>query len=265
MRSVFFLPACVLACSALLVPVAHAHEGKVTHHHHTAAAKPAPAPAPVAPAATGNRVGTVYDLSVLPVFTGKVVQFLPSTHGGINGFILDDGTQVLVSAEQGHAFAGLVKPGDTVDIRGLKGQTLPILRAFLITSPRGRSMEDSVISMPNHSTEMLAGPDLVLHGPVWMPLYNMNGKLMGAVLKDHSVLYLTPPEATRFANLLKPGQTVYAVGSGSNGGLGTAIDVREIGPSLEALTPVAVNQPPPPGPAAGSAAYDIIPGSDAHE
>ena len=265
MRPVFFLPACVLACSAFLAPVADAHESKAAHHHHhAAAAKPAPVPAPAAPATAESRVGTIYDLSVLPVFTGKVVQFLPSTHGGINGFILEDGTQVLVSAEQGHAFAGLVKPGDTVDIRGLKGQTLPILRAFLITSPRGRSLEDSVISMPNHSTEMLAGPDLVLHGPVWMPLYGMNGKPMGAVLQDHSVLYLTPREATRFADLLKPGQTVYAVGSGSNGGLGTAIDVREIGPSLEALTPVAINQPPPPGPAAGSAAYDIIPGSDAH-
>ena len=228
MRPVFFLPACVLACSAVFTPLAHAHEGKATPHH-AAVAKtapaPAPAPAPVAPAPTGARVGSVYDLSVLPVFTGKVSQFLPSTHGGINGFILEDGTQVLVSAEQGHAFAGLVKPGDTVEIRGLKGQTLPILRAFLVTSPRGRSVEDSVISMPNHSTEMLAGPDLVLHGPVSMPLYNMSGKLTGAVLQDHSVMYLTPAEATRFADLLKPGQTVYAVGSGSNGGLGVAVEI----------------------------------------
>jgi hypothetical protein len=77
--------------------------------------------------ATEKQATGVYDLSVLPVFTGSVVQFLPAPHGGIVGFVLDDGTQVFVSPEQAHTFAGLIKVGDKVDIRGIKGQVLPII------------------------------------------------------------------------------------------------------------------------------------------
>ncbi|MBO1324936.1 OB-fold nucleic acid binding domain-containing protein [Acetobacter sp. TBRC 12305] len=220
--------------------------------------------APPAAAAPQHSTQGVYDLSPLPVFTGKIEQFLPSSHGGIIGFILTDGTQVFVSVAEGHSFAGLIKPGDTVQISGLKGVGLPIIRAFEVTSPRGRSVQDNFISMPLHSTEMISGPDLVQHGEVWMPLYSVGGKLTGAVLKDHSVIYLSTAEAARVANLLQPGQMLYAVGTGSSGELGTAIDAREIGPSADKLVSVTVGEAPPPGPPAGSAGYDVIPGAGDH-
>lgn len=213
---------------------------------------------------TEKEADGVYDLSGLPHFSGQVMQFLPSSHGSVTGFILHDGTQVFISPDQGHTLAGLIKPGDTVDIRGLKGRTLPIIRAFGLTSPRGRGMQDTFIAMPRQSTEMIAGPDLVLHGEVWMPLYDLDGQLNGAVLKDHSVIYLPPREATRLAAWLKPGQTLYAVGTGSSGELGVAIDAREIGPASNQMVGVAVGNAPPPGPAPGSAGYDIIPGSEGH-
>nr|WP_244176704.1 OB-fold nucleic acid binding domain-containing protein [Acetobacter pomorum] len=213
---------------------------------------------------TEKQADGVYDLSGLPAFTGKVAQFLPSPHGGVFGLLLEDGTQVFVSPEQTHELAGLVKPGDVVSIRGLKGRVLPIIRAFGITSPRGRGMQDNFIAMPVHSTEMIAGPDLVLHGEIWQRLYNANGQLSGVILKDHSVICITPREATREADLLTPGQMLYAVGTGSSGELGTAIDAREIGTSAEKMVGIAVGDAPPPGPPAGSPAYDIIPGAEEH-
>lgn len=213
---------------------------------------------------TEKEAAGVYDLSALPRFSGQVTQFLPSSHGGVVGLVLNDGTQVFVSPDQGHTLAGLVKPGDVVEIRGLKGRTLPIIRAFGLTSPRGRGMQDTFIAMPRQSTEMIAGPDLVLHGEVWMPLYDLDGQLNGAVLKDHSVIYLPPREATRLAGWLKPGQTLYAVGTGSSGELGIAIDAREIGPASNQMVGVAGGSSLPPGPAPGSAGYDIIPGSEGH-
>lgn len=213
---------------------------------------------------TEKQATGVYDLSALPVFTGSVVQFLPAPHGGVVGFVLNDGTQVFVSPEQAHTFAGLVKVGDKVEIRGIKGQVLPIIRAFSVANPRGRTVQDSFIEMPLHSPEMIAGPDLVLHGEVWMPLYDVGGHLCGAILKDHSVIYLSPREAGRVVDLLRPGQTLYAVGGGSSGDLGVAIDAREIGPASDKLISIAVGNTPPPGPAPGSAGYDIIPGADEH-
>ncbi|MCX2561299.1 hypothetical protein OQ252_07820 [Acetobacter farinalis] len=254
MRSLLSLPAFFLASSvALAAPASQGPAGRqdaaAFASHQTA---------------TEKEADGVYDLSGLPRFTGQVAQFLPSSHGSVIGLVLADGTQVFVSPDQGHTLAGSIKPGETVEIRGIKGRTLPIIRAFGITSPRGRSMQDTFIAMPRQSTEMIAGPDLVLHGEVWMPLYDLDGKLSGAVLKDHSVIYLAPSEAARLAAWLKPGQMLYAVGTGSSGDLGVAIDAREIGPAANQMVGVAVGNAPPPGPAPGSAGYDIIPGSEGH-
>ncbi|OUJ01432.1 hypothetical protein HK15_08120 [Acetobacter orientalis] len=211
---------------------------------------------------TEKQATGLYDLSGLPQFTGKVAQFLPAPHGGVLGVVLTDGTQVLVSPDQGHTVAGLIKPGDTVSIQGLKARSLPLIRAFSLTSPRGRSMQDSFIVMPQQSPEMITGPDLVLHGDIWMPLYDLNGQVSGVILKDHTVIYLAPREATRLAAWLKAGQNIYAVGTGTSGELGIAIDAREIGPTAAQMVGVAVGNAPAPGPAPGSAGYDIIPGSE---
>lgn len=252
MRSFLSLSGLILASSVAVA--APAHKEAATHTATFASRQ----------TTTEKQATGVYDLSALPVFTGSVVQFLPAPHGGIVGFVLNDGTQVFVSPEQAHTFAGLVKVGDKVEIRGIKGQVLPIIRAFSVASPRGRTVQDSFIEMPLHSPEMITGPDLVLHGEVWMPLYDVGGHLSGAVLKDHSVIYLSPREAGRVASLLQTGQTVYAVGSGSSGELGVAIDAREIGPAADKLVSIAVGNAPPPGPAAGSPGYDVIPGADEH-
>lgn len=233
----------------------------------TAFAAPAAKPAASAPFAahqtvTEKQATGLYDLSSLPQFSGKIAQFLPAPHGGVLGVVLSDGTQVLVSPDQGHTLAGLIKPGDTVSIQGLKARTLPLIRAFSLTSPRGRSMQDSFIAIPQQSPEMITGPDIVLHGEIWMPLYDLNGQVSGVILKDHTVIYLSAREAARLAAWLKPGQTLYAVGTGTSGELGVAIDAREIGPTSEQMVSVAVGNAPVPGPAPGSAGYDIIPGSE---
>jgi hypothetical protein len=109
MRSLLSLSGLILASSVAVAAPAHK---EASPHGTTFASRQT---------ATEKQATGVYDLSVLPVFTGSVVQFLPAPHGGIVGFVLDDGTQVLVSAEQGHAFAGLVKPSDTVDIQRPEG------------------------------------------------------------------------------------------------------------------------------------------------
>ena len=247
MRHQSFVPAALLAFSCAVTPLAHAAAPKPAAHSQP------PALSPGEIASQG-----VYDLSPLRVFTGKIVQFLLSPNGAVTGFVLESGEQVFVTPEEGHAFAGLAKPGDTVQVRGLKSTTLPIIRAFEVTSAQGRSVRDTFISMPQHSPEMIAGPDLVLHGEIWMPLYTMGGQVAGVILKNHALVHLAPGEATRVAAMLKPGPERYAVGTGSNGAMGTAISARELGPTMETMVPIVVGNAPPPGPAAGSAGYDVI-------
>ena len=161
---------------------------------------------------TEKQATGLYDLSGLPKFTGKVAQFLPAPHGGVLGVVLTDGTQVLVSPDQGHTVAGLIKPGDTVSIQGLKARSLPLIRAFSLTSPRGRSMQDSFIVMPQQSPEMITGPDLVLHGDIWMPLYDLSGQVSGVILKDHTVIYLPRVRQRDWLHGLKPGKAYMPLG-----------------------------------------------------
>ncbi|MGO3518062.1 MAG: hypothetical protein ACTINM_06165 [Acetobacter cibinongensis] len=249
MRSLFSFTALLLATStAFAAPAARQGSSQASFAAHQTV--------------TEQQASGVYDLSGLPQFSGKVVQFLPSSHGGVLGLVLADGTQVLVSPEQGHTLAGLIKPGDTVSIRGIKARSLALIRAFGITSPRGRTMQDGFIALQQQSPEMITGPDIVLHGEIWLPLYTLEGQIAGVVLKDHSVIHLAPREATRLQAWLKPGQTLYAVGTGSNGELGTAIDARELGPTSGQLVSVTIGNAPPRGPAPGSAGYDVIPGSE---
>ncbi len=200
----------------------------------------------------------MYDLSSLHVFTGKVTQFLLSPGGAVIGFVLGSGYQVFVPPEEGYAFAGIIKLGDTVQVRGLKGGVLPVIRAFEVIGPDARVVRDTFITMPQYSPEIIAGPDLVLHGEIWMPLYTMDGRVAGVILKNHAVIHLAPAEVIRVANMLKPGHMLYAVGPGCNGVMGTAISARELGSTLDTMIPVAVGGAPPPGPAAGSINYDVI-------
>ena len=200
----------------------------------------------------------VYDLTPLHLFTGKVIQFLLSPGGAVIGFILEGGYQVFVTPDEGYAFAGVIKPGDVVQVRGLKGGNIPVIRAFEVIGPNGRSVRDTFITMPQYSPEIIAGPDLILHGEIWMPLYTMDGRIAGVILKNHAVIHLSPGEAVRVANMLKPGKTLYAMGAGCNGIMGTAISARELGPTLDTMIPIVVGNAPPPGPPAGSNAYDVI-------
>lgn len=225
---------------------------------HAAATRPA-APAPV-PAVAAS----VYDMSMLPAFSGTVAQYIPSPAGGVSGVILTDGTQILVSPDLAWDLPKILKPGDRVTGNGLKGKTLPLIRAFSLTGPRGQRTEDTGITLPPHAPEMIAGPDIVVHGTVWLKLYDMRGTLAGAVLKDHTIIRLPSRGAEKVAAWLTPGATLYAAGPGTSGELGTALNAHQIGPTPEQTISIAADDVPPPGPPAGSPGYDIITSAETH-
>ncbi|AQS84093.1 MAG: hypothetical protein ABF876_13180 [Acetobacter aceti] len=221
-------------------------------------------PVLAASSSAGSGPVSVYDLSVLPAFSGTVAQYIPSAGGGVTGLLLSDGTQVLVSQDLSWDLPKIVKQGEKITGTGLKGKTLPIIHAFSLNGPRGSRSEDVGITLPQHSPEMITGPDIVVHGEVACPLYSIQGVLIGAILKDHTVVRVPIRDASKISAWLAPGATLYAAGPGATGVYGTALNAHQIGPDAQQLISVTADDLPPAGPPPGSAGYDVIKSAETH-
>ncbi|BAK84193.1 hypothetical protein GLX_17810 [Komagataeibacter medellinensis NBRC 3288] len=229
-------------------------------HAATRGAPPAAAPAPVA------QVAPVFDMAPLPVTTGQLVQFILTPSGQVAGLLLADGTQVFCPRELGDSLPGIVHPGEQVSINGLKGAGRPIVRAYAVTGPRGRRIADVRVEgavIPYDSPSI--GPDVPVDGIILAPLYDMQGKVQGVIMRNHAVVYVGETNASRLAAWFKPGATLHAIGTGVAGERGTAINAREIGPDVNQAIHVEPADAPPPGAFPGSSGYDVIPGGSTAE
>jgi len=90
---------------------------------------------------------------------------------------------------------------------------------------------------PGEAIEATGVVKEVLHAP--------RGEVNGVLLADGTIVRLPPPEATRMADALAVGKTVFVRGSGYAGALGKVVAAREIGPDATHLT--AVRGPHPGG------------------
>jgi hypothetical protein len=190
---------------------------------------------------------SLWDPSQLPETRGTVKQYTLTPRGDVDGFILNDGTEVELPPHLTSQIIFAVRPGDAVAIRGLKARALPLIDAASVTTlVSGATVADS--GPPGgpgrEETEQTVG------GKVAATLHGRRGEVNGAVLEGGTILRLPPPEAERMQALLQPGVTVAARGAGLSTALGTVIDVRAIGSTPEQLTELAV-RPPPGGPLPG--------------
>jgi len=194
-----------------------------------------------------------YDPQDLPVTHGTVTQFSLTPRGDVDGLILADGTQVHLPPHLGAQLVGAVKPGDTVTIRGLKAEALPLIQALSITDDRSRA---SVVDAPPPRPPGPPGPGarwqwLDVSGQVREPLYGPRGDLNGALLTDGTQVHLPPGRAQDLRADLAAGRTLVAAGYGVSGPYGRALDARQIGPTRAGLVQVgpddAPHPPPPPG------------------
>jgi hypothetical protein len=181
---------------------------------------------------------STYDLSQLPTIKGKVVQYLPTPRGEIDGFILADGTQVHIPPPLSTQLVFAVKPGDEVTIHGLKARAAPLVAAAMVTN-----------DATNMTVEVTGGPRMRfwqkqhVEGTVKAQLFSPRGDLNGVLMQDGTVVHLPPREAETMAADLTAGKTLVANGVGSSGVLGKAIDAEEIGPDAQHLTKVALPRP----------------------
>ncbi len=190
---------------------------------------------------------STYDPAQLPAFHGRVAQYDLSSRGGVDGIILDDGTEVHTPRHLDDELVAAVKPGDAVTIHGLKARELKLIQAMSITNDasaatvadtddddehghrhdgRGRGRDDG----DDQSTQA------VLHGLIGLQLHDTAGNLDGVVLEDHTVVHLATADAEKSAAALAPGQMLFVRGDAQAGATGKMIRADAIGPSADRMT-----------------------------
>jgi hypothetical protein len=207
---------------------------------------------------------SVYDASQLPSIQGKVAQYDLTPRGDVDGLILEDGTEVHFPPHLGTEIVAVVKPGDAVTVHGLKARALPLVQAMSVTAdasgktvqdtgpaggPPGEPMGGPRGPGPHHGRPpgpamMGGGQPMTAQGTVKTQLHGPRGELNGVLLNDGTIVKLPPPEATRLADQIKTGQTVYVQGDGFKNNLGTIVLARGIGPSADKLTEIKMPMPP---------------------
>ena len=207
-----------------------------------------------AAAATAQPAAT-YDPQQLPATQGTVAQYSLTPRGDVDGVIMQDGTQVHLPPHLGAQLVQAVKPGDSVTIRGLKAQALPLVQALSVTNDA------------SHQTVVDQGPPamrpqplpmsfqwLQVQGRVREPLYGPRGDLNGALLDDGTQIHLPPDQAQALGSDLQPGRTLVAQGYAAIGPYGRSLAAEQIGDSATQLVQVGPpgprgrrGPPPPPG------------------
>lgn len=211
-------------------------------------------------AAMAQRPAPAYDPAQLPETKGKVTQYLLNPRGMVDGLLLDSGTEVHLNPMIGTELVFAVRPGDAVTIHGLKARVAPVVMAMSVTNdatgktvmagprqhmpeggPKGEHGMMHGAGKPHEGMMrggMMQGTGLEVSGKVKAALHNPRGETDGVLLEDGSQVRLSPPEAKRLADQIKPGSTITVRGMGSENLLGKVVAARQIGPDATHLVDV---------------------------
>lgn len=207
--------------------------------------------------AAAQQVPATFDTSQQIEIKGRVAQYTLTPRGDIDGLILADGAEVKFPPHLSAQTAFVLKPGDSVTIRGVRAYAPSLfLAASIANDATGRAVIDDggPAALQNQTETAITGKVArVLHGPM--------GDVNGVLLDSSVILRIPPPEAPRWASLMQPGQVLSARGVLMTTALGSVLDARAIGASPDQLSQLAwpprppapsINQPPsPPAPPPG--------------
>jgi hypothetical protein len=188
----------------------------------------------------------IYDPQQLPATQGRVAQYSLTPRGDVDGVILQDGTQVHLPPHLGGQLVQAVKPGDSITVRGLKAQALPLIQALSVTNDAsGQSVLDTGPPATPPQPLAMGFQWLQVQGRVREPLYGPRGDMNGALLDDGTQIHLPPDQARSLGSELLAGGMLVAQGYGVTGTYGKSLDAEQIGNSATQL--IRVGPPGPPG------------------
>lgn len=179
------------------------------------------------------------------VVEGTVVQYLMNHHGDVDGLLLSDGTQVHLPPHMAKDLVALVKPNDPVNVQGYRNVGGPVMEAPIITNTEtGQSLVEREPSPLDGPIMPPSVRDLFLterhaEGIVRNLLYGPRGEVNGAVLEDHTIVRIPPHVAYQLAKLLQLGQSISAIGYGTENEYGRVIEATAIGSSGTTMMPIS--------------------------
>ncbi|MEJ8320253.1 hypothetical protein, partial [Pseudomonas oryzihabitans] len=190
-------------------------------------------------APAGSTASTTAASAQIPTQQGQLKQFLLNPRGDIDGLILADGTEVNTPPHLSEQLAATFKPGDSINVAGLRAASLPLVQAVSLTNVQtGKTVTDegpdrvagrrppAPPAPPAPGTERDGDS---LQGQIVQLLHGPRGDVNGALLQDGTALRLPPHEALRLQALLKPGQTVAVRGELVANAQGRAFRVSALG------------------------------------
>jgi hypothetical protein len=175
------------------------------------------------------------------VVSGAVKRYLINPEGDVDGMLLADNTVVMFPPHLGTQVTASAAPGDTVRVTG---STIPggTLRAQKIVNTRnGQTIDDRP---PQLATGIPTGlPDPTLprasrsaglvkleaSGSVAHVTTAPRGEPDGVLLADGTIIKLTPPAASQFSGLLRPGTVIAAQGYGTRNQYGESLQATAFG------------------------------------
>jgi hypothetical protein len=187
------------------------------------------------------QTGPTYDPAQLPATKGKVSQYLLNPHGGIDGLLLDDGTEVHVNPMLSTEIAFSIRPGDAVTIHGLKAKASPMVAAASITNDAtGTTVTGTTVT--GRMGRPARGPEnqMEASGVVKAALHEPRGGIDGVLLDNGTIIRLPPSEAKKFAGQIAVGQKLFVRGMGTSSALGKVVIARQIGADASKLADVAM-------------------------
>lgn len=192
--------------------------------------------------------------ATLDVADGVVQRYLTTPYGELNGLRLADGRVVVFGPLMANSVATAAPVGERIRVIGNKMADGAIRAVAVINLVSGSTADDQPPSPPAlppsppparkplERCEATGPIDLVLHGP--------RGEANGVILADGSLVYFRP-DLVRAP--LRPGQLFAAIGIGSRGPQGLAMEAIVAASDLataRAAAATVLNPPSPPQPPA---------------
>ena len=212
-----------------------------------AAAQPPPMPPQAPPPPPGTWGQPAANI------TGTVRQFELTPSGELEGFIINDGTEVHLSPHLTPQLAAAVRPGDQVTVRGWQSVTPGFVIGTSVADARtGQTVVDQgpppAGTMPPPPPPGQPAPGAqwaTVQGRVGHYVHGPRGDINGVLLDNGTELKLPPPAAYEVSVWLQPGQTIVAQGYLLSNAFGRVMNVQAVGPSPQRLAQVGPVAPPP--------------------
>jgi hypothetical protein len=217
---------------------------------------PAPLAAPPPPPPDATTL-PIQNGGVAPSVTGVVKQYLLTPVGDVEGLELRDGTDVRLPPHMGAALAGIVKPGDRINVVGFVGPQTSYGRAIKALTITNTGTNQSVVDQP--PTEPPPPPwmraasmkTMTVRGTLDRYILNDRGDIDGLILSNGYEVKFPPHIGMAVAMALapQPSAAIQANGYGTSNAFGTVVDAMTGSLTVGSQSiPIAGPPGPPPPP-----------------